>query len=69
MSDPVKDGRDALDHSWFGYPWYDAKTDGVRRVEVSQPWEPWQINLPIGTACNGPPGSRSRSCWPGPFIF
>jgi hypothetical protein len=45
MSDPVKDGRDALDH-WFGYPWYDAKSDGVRRVEVSQPWD---INLPIGS--------------------
>jgi len=34
MSDPVADGRKALNH-WFGYPWYDAKTDGVRRVEVA----------------------------------
>jgi hypothetical protein len=45
MSDPVNDGRDALDH-WFGYPWYDAKTDGIRRVEVKQPWS---VNLPIGS--------------------
>jgi hypothetical protein len=45
MSDPVSDGRDALKH-WFGYPWYDAKTDGLRRVEVS---EPWSHNAPIGT--------------------
>jgi hypothetical protein len=45
MSDPVGDGRNALDH-WLGYPWYDAKTDGVRRVEVSQPW---RLNAPIGT--------------------
>lgn len=49
MSDPVNDGRDALDH-WFGYPWYDAKTDGVRRVEVTEPWNPsWNWNLPIGS--------------------
>ena len=45
MSDPVTDGRDALNH-WLGYPWYDAKTDGVRRVEVS---EPWGHNAPIGS--------------------
>ena len=37
MSDPVTSGRDALDH-WFGYPWYDAKTDAVRRVDVPKPW-------------------------------
>ena len=37
MSDPVTSGRDALDH-WFGYPWYDAKTDAVRRVNVPKPW-------------------------------
>jgi hypothetical protein len=36
MSDPVTSGHDALDH-WFGYPWYDAKTDAVQRVEVSKP--------------------------------
>lgn len=34
MSDPVTDGREAL-QPWFGYPWYDAPNDGVRRVEVS----------------------------------
>jgi hypothetical protein len=45
MSDPVNDGRKALDH-WLGYPWYDAKTDSVRRVEVSQPW---RHNVPLGT--------------------
>jgi hypothetical protein len=45
MSDPVNDGRDALDH-WLGYPWYDAKTDGLRRVEVSQPVT---INASLGT--------------------
>jgi hypothetical protein len=45
MSDPVNDGRKALDH-WLGYPWYDAKTDDVRRVEVSQPWH---LNVPLGT--------------------
>ena len=43
MSDPVNDGRDALNH-WFGYPWYDAKSDGVRRVEVR---EPWTTNAPV----------------------
>jgi hypothetical protein len=37
MSDPVESGRDALNH-WYGYPWYDPQTDGVRRVELSEPW-------------------------------
>jgi len=48
MSDPVTNGRDALNH-WFGYPWYDAKTDGVRRVKVSQPWNfnwDWSFHFP-----------------------
>ena len=36
MSDPVASGREALNH-WYGYPWYDANTDGVRRVDVSPP--------------------------------
>jgi hypothetical protein len=36
MSDPVTSGRDALNH-WFGYPWYDAKSDAVRRVDVPKP--------------------------------
>jgi hypothetical protein len=51
MSDPVTDGRDALNH-WFGYPWYDAKADGVRRVEVSKPWNldwGWSFDLPSST--------------------
>lgn len=33
MSDPVADGREAL-NPWFSYPWYDAETDGIRRVDV-----------------------------------
>lgn len=36
MSDPVADGREAL-NPWFGYPWYDAETDGIRRVEAPKP--------------------------------
>jgi len=39
MSDPVSNGREAL-QPWFGYPWYDASADGVRRVEVSPPRGP-----------------------------
>lgn len=42
MSDPVTSGRNALDH-WFGYPWYDAKTDAVRRVNAPKPWN-WHWN-------------------------
>ena len=30
-------GRDAL-HHWWHYPWYDAKTDGLARIDVSEPW-------------------------------
>lgn len=36
MSNPVTSGREALDH-WFGYPWYDAQTDTVRRIDVPKP--------------------------------
>jgi hypothetical protein len=39
MSDPVTNGRDALNH-WFGYPWYDPSTDAVRRVNVPKRWNP-----------------------------
>ena len=42
MNDPVTGGRDALNH-WFGYPWYDAGADGVRRIEVSPPAREWNF--------------------------
>jgi hypothetical protein len=36
----VTAGREALDHWWpRNYPWYDAETDGVRRVEIREPWD------------------------------
>lgn len=35
-------GREALDRSIWQYPWYDSETDGVRPIEVSEPWyEKW----------------------------
>jgi hypothetical protein len=34
----VAAGRDALDRWIWEYPWYDAETDDVRAVEVSEPW-------------------------------
>ncbi len=50
MNDPVDGGREALDH-WFGYPWYDAQSDGIRRVELSPPWDlnwklPFDLQFP-----------------------
>lgn len=33
----VAAGREALDHWWGGYPWYDSQTDGLRRIELQQP--------------------------------
>ena len=48
MSDPVTSGRNALDH-WFGYPWYDAKTDAVRRVDVPKPWHGWEWSPSLGS--------------------
>ena len=30
--------RQALDRSVWQYPWYDPQTDGVRSVEVAEPW-------------------------------
>ena len=41
LADPdpaVEAGREALDRWWWQYPWYDAGTDGVERIEVSEPW-------------------------------
>jgi hypothetical protein len=32
-------GRRALDH-WWRYPWYDAASDGIRRVEIDSPKDP-----------------------------
>jgi len=34
----VAAGREALDRWIWEYPWYDSQTDGLRRVEVSEPW-------------------------------
>ena len=34
----VAAGREALDRWIWQYPWYDSQTDGVRAIEVSQPW-------------------------------
>jgi len=34
----VQSGRQALD-SWWGYPWYDPATDGVRRIELREPYD------------------------------
>jgi len=38
-------GRKALDH-WWGYPWYDAASDGVHRIDVSPPRELPRLSLP-----------------------
>lgn len=46
--------RDALDRYWWrAYPWYDAETDGVKRIEPRQPLscnlQPnWRLRLPRG---------------------
>lgn len=53
-------GRDALDNWWpRDYPWYDAQTDGVRRVEIRRPrdWS-WLRNWANGL------GAWLRSLWP-----
>lgn len=42
LADPdqsVAAGRKALDQWWWqSYPWYDSSTDGVGRIDVSEPW-------------------------------
>lgn len=38
--DPVEAGRKALDPWVGGFPWYDAKADDVRPVEIPEPWTP-----------------------------
>ena len=58
--DSVRAGRGSLDRWWPSYPWYDAQTDGIRRIEVSKPrdwswlwdwldfgWSPnWRMSWP-----------------------
>jgi len=34
----VASGREVLDRWVWPYPWYDRQTDGVRRVDVVEPW-------------------------------
>jgi hypothetical protein len=47
-ADPVQAGRDALDRGW-SYPWYDAETDGVKRIEAAAPREgTWQPGFSAG---------------------
>jgi hypothetical protein len=36
----VEGGREALDQ-WSSYPWYDAETDGVRRIPLSAQQSSW----------------------------
>lgn len=38
----VEAGREALDRSIWQYPWYDAKSDDVRPIRVSEPWRGWE---------------------------
>ena len=50
----VASGRESLDR-WSGYPWYDAGTDDVGRIDVRAPWDPdwnwpdWDLSG-LGTA-------------------
>jgi len=44
----VARGRDALDHRWSGYPWYDAASDGVRPIEIPEPDRPKDWDLDLG---------------------
>jgi hypothetical protein len=47
VDDPVKSGRDSLNH-WGVYPWYDSSTDAVKRVDVETPWN-FSWNFRLGT--------------------
>ena len=56
MDDPeesVPAGAEALDPWRTDYPWYDAETDGVRRVELSEPEEDAQPTAPPGPILPG----------------
>lgn len=39
----VESGRRALSRTTGSYPWYDARTDGVRPIQVSPPRDPMQL--------------------------
>lgn len=49
----VSSGRKAL-RPWDGYPWYDSSADGVRPVDLSEPWwanlqgPSWNLGLGTG---------------------
>ncbi|HBO43155.1 MAG TPA: hypothetical protein DD670_04315 [Planctomycetaceae bacterium] len=42
----VARGRQSLDRSWSGYPWYDAETDGVRPIRAPKPPRERSLSLP-----------------------
>jgi len=38
-NESVVAGRDSLDRWWWSeYPWYDSSADGVRRIDLAEPW-------------------------------
>ena len=64
-ADPaVEAGRDALDEWWWReYPWYDEAADGVRPIDVS---EPWYMSLNFWDDWSWPDwASPSNWSWPG----
>ncbi len=66
MSDPVTNGRDALNH-WFGYPWYDGKTDGpAPREAVAALASRLGFVVPFSRfpAAMGRLGAMVCCCWP-----
>ncbi|NLE39798.1 MAG: DUF4129 domain-containing protein [Pirellulaceae bacterium] len=42
----VARGRESLDRYWSSYPWYDAKTDGVRPIGIPRPRSNYSFSLP-----------------------
>ncbi|MFZ5831050.1 MAG: DUF4129 domain-containing protein [Planctomycetota bacterium] len=48
-TDWVGEGRDALDSwGWWGYPWYEGRTDGPRAIRIAPPQTPgpaWNLSF------------------------
>jgi len=60
----VAAGREALDRWVWQYPWYDPQTDGVRPIEVSEPWSlrwKWLLEWLLDLFSFGWRGIRSMS--------
>ena len=59
----VDAGQQALNKSWSGYPWYDAKTDSLRQMTIEPNEPPPDDHDARGRLISASPNTLSGSRW------